>query len=397
MIKSYKVKLKLNNKQRTILANNANVARFIYNLTLEMQQTNHKNGGKFLSDSSIRKQITKLKQNPEALAWLYHYDCDIVKQAVKDACNAYKRFFKLKKGYPKFKSKKHTKPSFYVDCMKIKINNGYLKIPKCTKIKLYEGDYVPENLNTYYNPRITSDGVNWYLSVSVEQDTVNTQLTGNVIGIDLGLKELATCSNGMVFNNISKNKNYKRLLKAIKRQQKKVSRKYQMNKSGKRFIKTSNIRKLERQILKKRIRLNNIKKDYFHKVSTEIVRTKPSQIVLETLNIAGMRKNSCLSHAFQEASISMFKNILVNKANMYGIEIIYADRFYPSSQLCSNCGYRKVDLKLSDRVYKCDNCGLEIDRDYNASKNLEHYPKSLGKVKPLEIQASKRCVNELGN
>lgn len=385
MIKGYKVKLKLNNKQKTILANNANVARFIYNLTLEMQQTNYKNGGKFLSDKDIRKQITKLKQNPEVLAWLYNYNCDIVKQAVKDACNAYKKFFKLKKGFPKFKSKKHTKPSFYVDCMKLKINNGYIKIPKCNKIKLYEKNYIPENFKLYSNPRITSDGINWYLSVGVEQDIPKTQLTNEVIGIDLGLEKLATCSNGMTFENISKNKNYNKLVKVIKRQQKIISRRYQMNKIGKKFVKTSNIRKLERQILKKRIRLNSIKKDYFHKSSTEIVRTKPSQIVLENLNVAGMRKNKHLSHAFQETSISIFKNILVNKANMNGIEIIYADRFYPSSQLCSNCGHRKVDLKLSDRVYKCNNCGLEINRDYNASINLKHYLKSIGDVKPLEI------------
>lgn len=389
MIKSYKVKLKLNNKQRTILANNANVARFIYNLTLEMQQTNYKNGGKFLSDCDIRKQITKLKQNPEALAWLYHYDCDIVKQAVKDACNAYKRFFRLKKGFPKFKSKKHTKPSFYVDCIKLKINNGYIKIPKCSKIKLYEKNYIPENLKLYSNPRITSDGIDWYLSVGVEQDILKTQLTNEIIGIDLGLETLATCSNGMVFENISKNKNYNKLIKAIKRQQKIISRRYQMNKVGNRFVKTSNIRKLEKQVLKKRIRLNNIKKDYFHKSSTEIVRTKLSKIVLEDLNIESMRKNKHLSHTFQETSISMFKDILVNKANMNGIEIIYADRFYPSSQICSNCGHRKVELKLSDRVYKCDNCGLEINRDYNASINLKHYLESTGDVKPLEIQASK--------
>ena len=389
MIKSYKVKLELNNKQKTILANNANVARFIYNLTLEMQQTNYKNGGKFLSDKDIRKQITKLKQDPEALAWLYQYDCDIVKQAVKDACNAYKKFFNLKKGFPKFKSKKHTKPSFYIDCMKLKISNGYIKIPKCNKIKLYEKNYIPENLKLYSNPRITSDGISWHLSVGVEQDIPKTQLTNEVIGIDLGLEKLATCSNGMIFDNISKNKNYQKLSNAIKRQQKKVARRYRMNKVGKKFIKTSNIRKLERQMLKKRIRLNNIKKDYFHKSSTEIVRAKPSQIVLEDLNIAGMRKNKHLSHTFQETSISMFKDMLVNKANFYGIEIIYADRFYPSSQLCSNCGHRKVDLKLSDRIYKCSNCGLEINRDYNASINLKHYPKSIGEVKPLEIQASK--------
>ena len=369
-MKTFKTKLKLNNKQRTRLFKNASVSRFAYNLTIELQEENYKKGNKFLSDSEVRKIITKRKQND--LAWLYDYNCDIVKQAVKDACRAYKKFFNKKAKKPKFKSAKLTKPSFYVDGWKLKIENGYVKIPLCTKIKLYEKDYIPEGLN-YQNPRITFDGINWWLSVGLPVKTEQYELTDEIIGIDLGLKELATCSNGMIFHNVAKSNGYQKVNKSLKQKQRQISRKYEMNKQGNKFIKTSNIKKLERRIQKKRIRLQNIKKDYFHKSSTALVRTKPKAIVLEDLNVAGMRKNKHLSHSLQETSISTFKQMLISKAESHGIEVVLADRFYPSSQICSHCGNRKVDLKLSERIYKCPVCGLEINRDFNASINLKHY------------------------
>ena len=368
-MKTFKTKLKLNNKQRTRLIKNASVSRFVYNLTLEMQETNYKNGGKFLSDCEIRKVITIRKKDD--LEWLYEYDCDIVKQAVKDACRAYKKFFNKKAKKPNFKSAKLTKPSFYVDGWKLKIENGYVKIPLCTKIKLYEKDYIPEGLN-YQNPRITFDGIDWWLSVGLPVKTEQYELTDEIIGIDLGLKELATCSNGMVFHNVAKSNEYQKVNKSLKQKQRQISRKYEMNKQGSKFIKTSNINKLERKIQKKRIRLQNIKKDYFHKSSTALVRTKPKAIVLEDLNVAGMRKNKYLSHSLQETSISTFKQMLISKAESHGIEVVIADRFYPSSQICSHCGSRR-SIKLSERTYKCPVCGLEINRDLNASINLKHY------------------------
>ena len=386
-MRTYKTKLKPNNKQRVQLFKNAGVVRFAYNLALQMQEENYKNGGNFLSDCEIRKQITKLKQGE--LSWLYKYDVDIVKQAVKDACLAYKRFFKKLADKPKFKSKRKSKPSFFIDGWKLKIENGYIKIPKCSKIKLYEKDYIPEGLN-YANPRITFDGIDFWISVGVRETRPNIDLTDEIIGIDLGLKELATCSNGMFFHNVAKFDNYKKLEKSKKQKQRQVASKYEKNNQGEKFKKTKNIIKLEKRILKKRIKQNNIKKDYFYKSTTALVRTKPSAIVLEDLNVAGMRKNKHLSHAIQSASISMFKDMLVNKAQSLGIEIVLADRFYPSSQICSSCGNRKVDLKLSDRMYKCPICGLEIDRDYNASINLKHYREfpeklSLWRAKQTEV------------
>ena len=376
-MKTYKTKLNLNNKQKTQLFKNAGVARFVYNLTLETEEENYKQGNKFLSDRDIRKLITVRKQND--LSWLYEYDCDIVKQAVKDAVKAYKTFFKNKKGKPKFKSKKFSKPSLYVDGLKLKIQDGYIKIPKLSKIKLYEKNYVPEGLN-YQNPRITFDGIDWWISVALKEDFNKPKLTDSTIGIDLGLKALATCSNGTVFRNITKDKSYRKLEKSIKQKQRQVSRKYEQNKQGKKFVETNNILKLERKIQKKRTKQQNIKKDYFHKSTTALVRTKPQAIVLEDLNIKGMMKNRYLSHALQSTSMNQFRQMLINKCEKYGIEVIEADRFFPSSQICSNCGNRKVDLKLSDRVYRCGHCGNEIDRDLNAAKNLAAYRQFDGKL-----------------
>ena len=375
-MKTYKSKLKLNNKQKTRFFKNAGVSRFAYNLTLEIQEANYKNSNKFLSDSDIRKMITVRKKND--LAWLYKYDCDIVKQSIKDACKAYKKFFNKKAKKPKFHSKKSAKPSFYVDGWKLRIENGYIKIPYCTKIKLYEKNYIPEGLN-YQNPRITFDGIDWWISVGLKEESIKSTLTDEIIGIDLGLKKLATCSNGMIFCNASKFENYKKLEKSIRQKQRQISRKYKMNKQGNKFIKTSNIKKLEKCIQKKRIKQQDIKKDYFHKSTTALVRTKPKVIVLEDLNVAGMRKNKHLSYAIQSASISIFKNMLVNKALFNGIDIVYANRFYPSSQICSSCGSKK-SMRLSERTYKCPVCGLEIDRDLNASINLKHYPEFQGKL-----------------
>ena len=369
-MKTYKTKLKPNNKQRTQLFKNAGVARFAYNLTIQMQEENYKNGGKFLSDCDIRKQITKLKQND--LNWLYNYDCNIVKQAVKDACRAYKNFFKGIFGKPVFKSKKKTKPSFYIDGIKLKIKNGYVKIPYCTKIKLYEKDYIPEDLN-YLNPRITFDGIDWWISVSLEEKQLKPKLTDEIIGVDLGLKELATCSNGMIFHNVAKFDNYKKLEKSIKQKQRQVSRKYQKNKKDNEFIKTKNILKLEKKIKKKYIKQTNIKKDYFFKSINNLVKTKPKAIVLENLNVEGMKKNKHLAKMINLSSMSTFKTLLINKATSLGIDIELVDRYYPSSKICSNCGNYKKDLKLSERTYKCPVCGLEMDRDFNASINLKHY------------------------
>lgn len=393
MIKTYKVMLLPNNKQKTKLFECASVARWAYNFTLEQEQINYKNGGKFLNDGELRKRLTQLKQKEE-YTWLNNYSNNITKQAVKDACIAYKNFFEGRAKFPKFKSKKKSKPSFYVDTEKIKIIDTHVKLEKLTTnkkknkqklnwIKLAETNRIPIGKNIKYsNPRVTFDGLNWYLSVGVEiQETVNTNYKDG-IGIDLGIKDLATVSTGEKFKNINKSNKTKKLEKRQKRLQRKLSKKYEMNKikteGGEvRYRKTKNIIKLEFLVLKTRRRLKNIRHDYIHKITESLVRTKPEYVVMENLNTCGMLKNRKLSKAIQEQTFHEFKRQMEYKCAWNKIKFILADRFYPSSKICSECGSIKEKLSLSERTYICNECGCIIDRDLNASVNLKNYGKSI--------------------
>lgn len=371
MIKVYKTKLNLTNNQRKQFIANAGCARWAYNYVVGKEIESLKNN-KYISVNDLRKEVTKLKQTDE-LSWLYDYDCDIVKQSMKDADKAFKTFFKNKEfGFPKFHSKHSSKQSFYVDGVKLKVWSNKIRIPKVGYVKLYEKDYIPTGVNCYFNPRITFDGIDWFISAGVEEDDSKKILNGEVIGIDLGIKELATCSNGLVIHNITKSKKYKKLEKRLKRQQRQMFRSLERNKKGKKFVKTKNYEKYKKKYIKTTIKMNNLKTDYFNKSIVDIMKTKCSAIVLEDLAVKNMQKNRKLSNSFQKTSISRFRTRLIQKATMLGVTVSTASRFFPSSLICSNCGNIKKELTLSDRVYKCEHCGLEIDRDLNASINLKN-------------------------
>lgn len=393
MIKTYKVMLLPNNKQRTKLFECAGVARWAYNFALAAQQENHKNGGKFLSDGELRKRLTELKKQKE-YDWLNKYSNNITKQAIKDACQSYKNFFEGRTKFPKFKSKKRSRPSFYVDTAKIKITDTHVKLEKLTTskksnkqklnyIKLAEKCRIPIGNNTKYsNPRVTFDGLNWWLSIGVEEVETKNQNYTEGIGIDLGVKDLAVVSSGQKFKNINKLSKVKKLEKRLKRLQRKLSKKYELNKiqieGGEfRYRKTNNIKKLEFLVLKAHRRLKNIRHNYIHQITTSLVKTKPEYVVMENLNTCGMLKNRKLSKAVQEATFHEFKRQMGYKCAWNGIKFILADRFYPSSKTCSRCGAIKDKLSLSERTFICDECGYEIDRDLNASINLKNYGKSI--------------------
>ncbi len=373
MILSKKIRLYPTKEQEQKLWQSVGTARFIYNWTLNKQEENYKNGGKFISDNNLRKEITQLKKNE--LSWLNEVSNNVAKQSVKDCCNAYKNFFKGLADKPKFKSRKKSKPSFYNDTSKLKAKSKAVLIEKIGWVKTKE--QVPVGVK-YTNPRISYDNKYWYLSVGIEVEQPTVQLTNESIGIDVGVKDLAICSNGMTFKNINKTKEVKRLKKVLKRKQRKVSRKYEMNKIKKggenrcQFKKTNNIIKLEKEIKLFHRKLANIRSNHIHQATNKIVKTKPSRVVMETLNIKGMIKNKHLSKAISEQCLYDFKVKMQYKCEFYGIEFVEADKWYPSSKTCSCCGAIKKDLKLSDRVYKCD-CGLTIDRDLNASINLSRY------------------------
>ena len=395
--KTYKVMLLPNNKQETKLFQFAGASRFIYNWTLEQEQKAYKENNKFLFDGELRKTLTKLKKQ-EDYRWLQSISNDVIKQAVKDACNAYKSFFNHKSSYPKFKSKRKSKPSFYQDTSKIQFTSTHVKLEKISNkikknrrtlnwIKLAEKDRIPTNVK-YYNPRITYDGIHWWISVGIEEIQSNTKLPINEgIGIDLGIKDLAICSDGITYKNINKSKRVKKLEKRRKRLQRKLSRKIESQiisysigpRNGRiphfqqSLDSCKNIIKLEKHILKIYHTLTNIRNSYIHQLTSEIVKREPSFICMEDLNIKGLMKNKYLSKPIQDCKWYFLLEVLKHKANKHNILMIKADRFYPSSKLCSCCGNKKVNLKLEDRIYKCENCGTILDRDYNASLNLRNY------------------------
>ena len=381
MIKSIKVRLKPNNKQLTKLFQYAGCARFAYNWAIAREQENYKQGNKFLTDSKLRKEFTQLKKL-QKYKWLNKISNNVTKQAIKDACNAYKRFFKGQCKYPNFKSKKNSIPSFYQDNFRIQFTNTHVKVEgfsmskkpnkqKLNWIKLCEKGRIPTDCK-YMNPRFTYDGLYWYVSVAIEVDENTVFSLNEGIGIDLGIKDLAICSDGNTYKNINKTQKVKKLEKRKRRLQRSISRRYKENKKGVSYYKTSNIIKREKELLKVLKRLTNIHQNYLHQITSEIVKRKPSFICIEDLNVSGMMKNKHLSKAIQQQGFYEFRRQIEYKSEWNNIPVIIADRFFPSSKLCNCCGYIKKDLNLSDRIYKCE-CGNIIDRDFQASLNLKIY------------------------
>ena len=384
MILTYKVQLCPNNKQQTKLFQSAGVTRFAYNWALAYEQANYKSGNKFIYDVDLRRIFTQMKKTPE-YAWLNSYSNNIPKQAIKDACLAYKNFFSGKAKFPKFKSKKRSKPSFFVDPMKIQFSETHVKLEKLTGsrksnrqklnwIRLAENNRIPVT-GKYYNPHVTFDGLRWWISVGVEVEDSKETSTNNGLGIDLGIKDFAICSDGNTYKNINKTKQVKRLAKKKRRLQRKVSKKYLINKKGCRYCKTRNITKAEKQLLKVSRKLTNLRHDYLHQVISEIVNRKPRFIAIEDLNVSGMMKNRHLAKAVQEQNFYEFRRILDYKCRMNNIKLIVADRFFPSSKTCSCCGNVNRNLTLSDRTFICPECGFTIDRDLQAAINLANYGK----------------------
>ena len=386
MIKSIKIMLIPNNKQKTKLIQCFGVSRFAYNWTLGKQQENYKNGGKFISDNELRKEFTKLKKTKE-YEWLNQYSNNIPKQAIKDACDSYKRFFKGYSKFPRFKSKKKSRPSFYVDNIKIKFSDTHVKLEKLSNstkknkaklnwVRLVEKNRIPTDCK-YINPRVTFDGVNFWISVGIEYENNLELPTNEGIGIDLGIKDLAICSDKNIYKNINKTSKVKKIEKKRRRLQRQISRKYELNREGRSYKKTSNIKKLEKELLKVNQRLTNIRHNYLHQTTTEIINRKPIFIVLENLNVKGMMKNKHLAKAVQQQCFYEFYRQIQYKCLWNNIKFIESDRFYPSSKTCSECGSVKKQLKLSEREYICEECGCVIDRDYNASVNLMKYGQSI--------------------
>lgn len=298
-----------------------------------------------------------------------------------------KDFFKGYSQFPKFKSKKKSFPSFYNDSFKIEFTNTHVKIEKLSYkikgnkrkfnlVKLAEKNRILTNCK-YYNPRITYDGLHWWISVGIDYKDSNKTNLNEGIGIDIGVKDLAICSDGNIYKNINKSNKVKKIQKKRRMLQRQISKKYLKNKKGENYCKTNNIIKSEKQLKKVSKRLTNIRRNYLHQITIEIINREPMFIAMEDLNVKGMMKNKHLAKAVQEQCFYEFYRQMEYKSDWNNIKFVVVDRWYPSSKTCSDCGYIKKDLNLSDREWICPECGVLHDRDYNASVNLKNYGKSV--------------------
>lgn len=385
MIKAIKVKLYPTKKQEELMWKSANIARFSYNWGLGYLNSYYEENKKSLSIGNLRKVFTEIR-NSDEYNWLKEVSSEIPQQALKDLGESFQRFFKKEADYPKFKKKGKCEVSFFHLNNKFVVKDSYIKLEKIGYVKMNDenrlpiGDYKKDKIKVL-NPRIKHNGKFWYLSLGLESvNSEKEKLTGESIGIDLGIKNLAIVSNiEKPFKNINKSKEVRRLNKKLKRLQRRVSRKYDILKNaksfkkGKKLVKTQNIIKLEHQIKLVHKRIADIRLNHIHQTTNVIVKTKPSRIVVEDLNVSGMLKNKHLSKAISEQCFNKFITILEYKCKWNEIEFVKADRFFPSSKKCSCCGAIKTDLRLKNRTYVCPKCNLVIDRDRNASINLANY------------------------
>ena len=377
MYKSIKIELKLTEEQKIQVCKTIGTERFIYNEYIKYNQEQYELGNKFVSAFDFSKYINNvyLPSNPDK-KWIKDVSSKSVSKAMIYGEKAFKNFFKGLSGFPIFKKKgKNELGAYFVKNNKtdFEFYRHKIKIPTLKFVRVKEYGYIPKNA-IIKSGTISKIANRYFLSLVMEVDdivkTENKSIKG--LGVDLGIKDTAICSNGKVFTNINKTKKVKKLKKKLKREQRKMSRSVEYSKSNKIKLKEcKNFNKKKLKIQRLFYRLNCIRDDCNNKMVDEITRTKLKYITIEDLKVSNMMKNRHLSKAIQEQNFYTIRTKLINKCKERNIELRLVDTFYPSSKTCSCCGSIKKDLKLNDRIYKCSNCGLEIDRDYNASINLE--------------------------
>ena len=377
MYKAIKIELNLTVAQKIQVCKTIGTERFIYNEYIKYNQEQYELGNKFVSAFEFSKYINNvyLPSNPDK-KWIKDVSSKSVSKAMVYGEKAFKNFFKGLSGFPVFKKKgKNELGAYFVKDNKkdFEFYRHKIKIPTLKFVRVKEYGYIPKNANIK-SGTISKIADRYFLSLVIEVDdivkTENTNTKG--LGVDLGIKDTAICSDGRVFKNINKTKKVKKIKKKLKREQRKMSRSIEYSKSKKIKLKDlKNFSKKKLKIQRLFYRLNCIRDDYNNKMVDEITRTKLKYITIEDLKVSNMMKNKHLSKAIQEQNFYSIRTKLINKCKERNIELRLVDTFYPSSKTCSSCGNVKKDLKLTDRIYKCCNCGLEIDRDYNASINLE--------------------------
>lgn len=383
-LKAYKVEIKPTQKQIQKINQSIGICRWLYNQYLSINNQLYAQYKEniidkkqaFMSANDFDKYINNEVKVLEEYSWINNCGSKARKKAIQNAETAYKRFFKGQSKFPRFKKKNKSDVKIYFPKNNKgdwKVERHRIMIPTLKNVRLKEYGYIPVGAKVI-SGTVSKKGNRYYVSVIVDIDTIidDRQYTCG-IGIDLGIKDFAVCSNNMVFKNINNTQKVKKLEKKLLREQRKLSKKYEnlklRNKKEKGEATRQNIQKQVAKVQLLHQRLTNIRTDYINKVVADVVRNKPSYVTIEDLNVKGMMKNKHLSKAVAQQKFYEFRIKLTNKCNALGIELRIVDRFYPSSKLCHECGSIKKDLKLSDRIYKCE-CGYVEDRDYNASLNL---------------------------
>ena len=376
MLKSFKTEINPTEEQKARIRRTIGTCRYVYNFYLGHYKALHDNGEKFMTgkDFSLWLNNKYIPDNPDK-TWIREVYSKAVKKSIEDGCTAFTRFFKHQSDFPKFKKKGKSDVKMYFvrnnpkDCQ---CERHRLKIPTLGWIRIKEKGYIPTTKDGYMirSGTVSVKAGRFYVSVLVEIPDVNIDNSSNEgIGIDLGLKDFAIISNGKTYRNINKSAGLKKLEKQLIREQRSLSRKYESLKKGE-STQRANIQKQKLKVQKLHHKMDNIRTDYINKTIAEIVKTKPSYITIEDLNVKGMMKNRCLSKAVASQKFYEFRTRLKAKCDENGIELRVADRFYPSSKTCHHCGSVRKNLKLSDRIYRCE-CGYVADRDFNAALNLK--------------------------
>ena len=375
LLKSFKTEINPTEEQKIKIHKTIGTCRYIYNFYLFHNKELYTLGKKFMSGKSFSVWLNNdYLPNHQEYSWIREVSSKSVKHSIEDACTAFSRFFHHQSGFPRYKKKGRSNVKMYFvrnnpkDCL---CERHRIKIPTLGWVRLKEKGYIPTSRDGYIVKRgtISMKAGRYYVSALVEvTDPVRDSCFSDGVGIDLGLKNLAIISNGTVYRNINKTARIRKLEKQLRREQRKLSRKYENLKKGEPTQK-ANIRKQKLKVQKLHQRLENIRTDYINKTISEIVKTKPSHITVEDLNVSGMMKDRHLSKAVASQKFYEFRTKLKTKCEEFGIELRIVSRWYPSSKTCHCCGHIKKDLKLSDRVYRCA-CGYIEDRDFNAALNL---------------------------
>ena len=376
MLKSFKTEINPTEEQKARIRRTIGTCRYVYNFYLGHNKALHDNGEKFMTGKSFSLWLNNeyIPDNPDK-TWIREVYSKAVKKSIEDGCTAFTRFFKHQSDFPKFKKKGKSDVKMYFvrnnpkDCQ---CERHRLKIPTLGWIRIKEKGYIPTTKDGYMirSGTVSVKAGRFYVSVLVEIPDVNIDNSSNEgIGIDLGPKDFAIISNGKTYRNINKSAGLKKLEKQLIREQRSLSRKYENLKKGE-STQRANIQKQKLKVQKLHHKMDNIRTDHINKTIAEIVKTKPSYITIEDLNVKGMMKNRCLSKAVASQKFYEFRTRLKAKCDENGIELRVADRFYPSSKTCHHCGSVRKNLKLSDRIYRCE-CGYVADRDLNAALNLK--------------------------